>query len=63
MYVCKMYELFLPAIEVDPLLTRKKEWIDTRLATLEDKVREVNLNYAEVNDAIKEAAENAIKVS
>lgn len=48
-------------LDSDPALTRKKDWIGRHLSTLEDKVRDINLNYAEISEAIKEAAESAEK--
>lgn len=45
----------------DLSVVRKKDWIEKHLTTLEDKVRDINLNYAEVWDGIQEAADLAVK--
>jgi len=45
----------------DLSVVRKKDWIEKHLITLEDKVRDINLNYAEVWDGIQEAADVAVK--
>lgn len=47
--------------EKDPLVSGKEEWIGKQLDQLDEKVRSVNLNYAEVSDAITEACDNALR--
>lgn len=44
----------------DPVMLSKKDWTSRQLNILEDKVREVNLNYAEISEAIAEAAAQAL---
>lgn len=44
----------------DPVMLSKKDWTTRQLNILEDKVREVNLNYAEISEAIEQAAAKAM---
>lgn len=44
----------------DPVMLSKKDWTGRQLNILEDKVREINLNYAEISEAIAEAAAQAM---
>jgi hypothetical protein len=44
----------------DPVMLSKKDWTSRQLSILEEKVREVNLNYAEISEAIAEAAAKAM---
>lgn len=44
----------------DTFTKNKKEWIDKHLNLIDEKVREVNLNYAEISEAIAEAAAKAL---
>jgi hypothetical protein len=45
----------------DPVMTSKRDWTGRQLSILEEKVREVNLNYAEISEAIAEAAARAMQ--
>eukprot|EP01032_Pedospumella_encystans_P020134 gene20134-22882_t len=44
----------------DPVTLSKRDWTARQLSILEDKVREVNLNYAEISEAIEQAAAKAM---
>lgn len=46
-------------IQSDPTAVTKAQWIKKQLSTVEDKVRDINLNYAEVSEAIQDAAAHA----
>ena len=41
--------------ESDPSVLSKTQWLNRQLSTIEDKVREINLNYMEIMEAIDEA--------
>ena len=43
----------------DPVMLSKRDWTSRQLSILEEKVREVTLNYAEISEAIAEAAAKA----
>ena len=45
--------------EKDPLIEGKRAWPEKQLDTIDDKVRAINLNYAEVLEKINEQAQNA----
>ena len=45
--------------EKDPLIEGKRAWLEKQLDTIDDKVRAINLNYAEVLEKINEQAQNA----
>jgi hypothetical protein len=45
----------------DPLLIGKQEWIEKQLDKVEERVRAVNLNYAEVALELKEAYDKAMR--
>ena len=42
-------------------MMRKKDWIERYLITLEDKVQDINLNYAEICEGIEVAAAVCLK--
>lgn len=46
--------------ERDLLVENKKEWLEAQLDVIDDKVRQVNINYAEVVESIESAARKAI---
>jgi hypothetical protein len=46
--------------EKDLLVENKKEWLEAQLDVIDEKVRQVNINYAEVVESIEAAARNAI---
>eukprot|EP00981_Chlorochromonas_danica_P002113 scaffold424_cov165-Ochromonas_danica.AAC.13 len=48
-------------MKLDPSSTAKSAWIQKQLGVVEEKVRAINLNYAEVSEAIEEAAAQAQK--
>jgi hypothetical protein len=43
----------------DPSIMAKEQWLSRQLSTIEDKVREINLNYVDVLEAIEDAARAA----
>jgi hypothetical protein len=54
------YEQALQEIQVkDPLLNGKKEWMEKQFDIVDEKVRVVNLNYAEVCEHMTDAADKA----
>eukprot|EP01033_Poteriospumella_lacustris_P007176 gene7176-5167_t len=46
-------------LESDATSMNKRQWMDKQLAVIEDKVQEINLNYADIADAIDEMAQQA----
>lgn len=46
-------------LESDATSMSKRQWMDKQLAVIEDKVQEINLNYADIADAIDEMAQQA----
>lgn len=44
----------------DPLFITKREWLDKQLDIAEERLRAINLNYADAHEAIQEAADVAI---
>jgi hypothetical protein len=45
---------------LDPLVSGKMEWVEKQMDTIEERVRVVNLNYAEVADKLAEAYKKAM---
>lgn len=56
------YDQALQEMQVkDPLLNGKKEWMEKQFDIIDEKVRVVNLNYAEVCEHMTDAADKARK--
>ena len=43
----------------DPITESKEKYMESQLGALDEKVREINLNYAEISEAITKASEEA----
>eukprot|EP01031_Cornospumella_fuschlensis_P028443 gene28443-34337_t len=43
-------------LRADPTSAAKTQWVGKQLGIIEDKVRDINLNYAEVSETIEQAA-------
>lgn len=50
-----------PGLSSDPLIQTKSQWIKKNLNLIEDKVREINLNYAEIITSIDSAVKKVKK--
>jgi hypothetical protein len=46
-------------LESDATTISKRQWMDKQLFVIEDKVREINLNYADIAEAIEDIAEQS----
>jgi hypothetical protein len=51
----------LAKMHADPTSLTKQQWVQKQLSIVEDKVRDINLNYAEVAESIEQAAAQAQK--